>query len=81
MIFERGHFKTSTFKNLNESLKETRTFSKGKYESKPTIFISHKHSDLEELKGIMEILENLGAKFILTVWIIACLDTLVVILL
>lgn len=65
MIFERGHFKASTFKNLNESLRETRTFSAGKYEAKPTIFISHKHSDLEdleELKGVMEILENLGAK-------------------
>jgi hypothetical protein len=65
MIFERGHFKTSTVKNLNESLRETRTFSKGKYESKTTIFISHKHSDLEdleELEGVMEILEDLGAK-------------------
>ena len=52
MIFERGHFKTSTVKNLNESLRETRTFSKGKYESKTTIFISHKHSDLEDLEEL-----------------------------
>jgi hypothetical protein len=65
MIFERGHFKTNKIVNLNESLRETRTFSKSKYDAKPTVFVSHKHSDLEdkeELKGIMGILEDLGAK-------------------
>ena len=65
MIFERGYFKASKVINLNESLKETRTFSKYKTEYKPTVFVSHKHSDVEdreEVKGILEILENLGAK-------------------
>lgn len=65
MIFTRGHFKTNKIVNLNESLKETRFFSKSKYDSKPTVFISHKHSDLEdreELQGIIEILEDAGAK-------------------
>lgn len=64
MIFERGYFKSNRIQKsaINESLRETRTFSKDKYESKPTVFISHKHSDLEELKGVMEILEDLGAK-------------------
>ena len=65
MIFERGHFKASRIVNLNESIRETRTFSKSKTEYKPTVFISHKHSDLEdqkEVKGILEIFENLGAK-------------------
>jgi hypothetical protein len=65
MIFERGHFKTSNFVNLNESLLEARTFSKSRVEYKPTVFISHKHADLEdreELKGILEIFNNLGAK-------------------
>ena len=65
MIFERGHFKTNKFVNLNESVRETRTFSKSKTEYKPTVFISHKHSDLEdqeEVKGILEIFEDLGAK-------------------
>lgn len=67
MIFERGYFKSNRIQksDLNESLRETRTFSKGKYEPKPTVFISHKHSDLqdlEELKGVMEIFEDLGAK-------------------
>lgn len=65
MIFTRGHFKTDKIVNLNESLRETRFFSTSKYDSKPTVFISHKHSDLEdieELEGIIEILEDLGAK-------------------
>lgn len=67
MIFERGYFKSDRIEKgiITEALNETRTFSKGKYESKPTVFISHKHSDLEdveELKGIMEIIEDLGAK-------------------
>lgn len=67
MIFERGHFKSNRIQksSLIESLYESRSFSKNKYESKPTVFISHKHSDLqdvEELKGVMEILEDLGAK-------------------
>lgn len=65
MIFERGHFKTNKIVNLNESLRETRFFNKSNYDIQPTVFVSHKHSDIEdkeELKGIMEILENLGAK-------------------
>ena len=65
MIFQRGHFKTNKIKNLNESLRETRMFSKTKVESKPTVFISHKHSDLEdleELQGVIELFEDMGAK-------------------
>jgi TIR domain len=68
MIFERGHFKSNRIQKglINESLKEIRTFSfRNKYEYKPTVFISHKHSDLEdekELEGIIELLEDLGAK-------------------
>ncbi|MDR6735413.1 MULTISPECIES: toll/interleukin-1 receptor domain-containing protein [Sphingobacterium] len=72
MIFERGHFKSSRIQksNINESLSESRKFSeKGyslrKYDSKPTVFISHKHSDLadhKELEGVIELLDDLGAK-------------------
>ena len=65
MIFERGHFKANKIVNLNESIRETRTFSKSKIEYKPTVFISHKHSDLEdqkEVKGILELFQDLGAK-------------------
>ncbi|WP_407498462.1 toll/interleukin-1 receptor domain-containing protein [Elizabethkingia anophelis] len=67
MIFERGYFKSNRIQKgfINESLRETRSFNKNKYESKPTVFVSHKHSDLndlEELKGVLELLEDLGAK-------------------
>lgn len=72
MIFERGHFKSSRIQksNINESLAESRKFSdknysSRKHESKPTVFISHKHSelaDLKELEGVIELLEDLGAK-------------------
>ena len=65
MIFERGHFKTDKIINLNESLQETRMFSSKSYQAKPTVFVSHKHSDLEDLeevKGVIELLENCGAK-------------------
>jgi hypothetical protein len=65
MIFERGHFKAGRIKNLNEAFSESRTFSRTRYDSKPTVFISHKHSDLqdiEELHGVIELLEEIGAK-------------------
>lgn len=68
MIFERGHFKASTLSkaNLNEFLKESRKFSASSaVKSKPTVFISHKHEDVEdsqELEGFVEVLEELGAK-------------------
>jgi hypothetical protein len=68
MIFERGFFKAETLqkKSITEALNETRTYSfKGRHEYKTTIFISHKHGDLEdveELKGVMELLEQYGAK-------------------
>lgn len=65
MIFERGHFKANRPINLNESLNETRKFSKSQTEYRPTVFVSHKHSDLEdreEMKGILELLQDLGAK-------------------
>jgi hypothetical protein len=65
MIFERGYFKTNAAINLNESLNETRTFSKSQTEYKPTVFVSHKHSDLEdqeEMKGVLKLFQDLGAK-------------------
>lgn len=68
MIFERGHFKSDTVKTasikdlLNESLGFSKTAS---YTAKPTVFLSHKHNDLEEdseVRGVIELLQNLGAK-------------------
>lgn len=68
MIFEKGHFKSSRLQKsfINESLNETKTFSaKNAYDTKTTIFLSHKHKDLEEVEeatGVIEMLEDLGVK-------------------
>lgn len=68
MIFERGHFKSSRLQKsiIKESLSETRTFSaKTAYDTKTTIFLSHKHKDLveiEEATGVIEMLEDLDVK-------------------
>ena len=65
MIFERGHFNSSIIEErvINESLKEVRTFS-AQYASTviPTVFLSHKHDDLNDLQGFMGKLKQLGAK-------------------
>lgn len=65
MIFERGYFNSNKIEKafINESLSETRTFSfKKQTQYKPTVFISHKHSDLEDLQGVIGVLEKHGAK-------------------
>ena len=65
MIFERGHFdkKIVTENFINESLKETRLFSSGiKSTLKPTVFLSHKHDDLNELKGVIGLFNDYGVK-------------------
>lgn len=68
MIFEKGHFRSSRLEKsfINESLNKTRTFSaKTAYDSKTTVFLSHKHKDLEEIEeatGVIELFEALGVK-------------------
>lgn len=68
MIFEKGHFKSNRLQKsyINESLGRTKTFSaRSAYDSKTTVFLSHKHDDIEELEeatGVIEMLEDLGAK-------------------
>lgn len=65
MIFERGYFNNTRVESsiINESLREIRTFSaSSEYTNKPTVFLSHKHDDLEDLKGVMGLLEKYGAK-------------------
>lgn len=60
-IFERGYFSNYriTDSQLNEARAETRTFSRGgRVSSKRTIFLSHKHSDLEALKDIVGFLRR-----------------------
>lgn len=68
MIFQRGHFRSERLQKgfVNESLAQSRKFdSSSTFSVKPTVFLSHKHDDLEdlnELTGFMEVLENMGAK-------------------
>ena len=68
MIFEKGHFRSSRLQKgyINESLSKAKMFSaRSAYDSKTTVFLSHKHSDIEELEeatGVLEMLEDLGAK-------------------
>lgn len=60
-IFERGTFHNYriTDSQLNEARRETMLFSEGgRISSKPTIFISHKHQDLEDLKDIIGLLQH-----------------------
>jgi hypothetical protein len=68
MIFEKGHFKSSRLQKsiISDSLNESKTFSASKaHDTKTTVFLSHKHKDLEEIEeatGVIELLEDLGAK-------------------
>lgn len=68
MIFEKGHFKSSRLQKsiITESLNKTKTFSaRDAYETKTTVFLSHKHKDLEDIEeatGVIEMLEDLDAK-------------------
>jgi len=68
MIFERGHFSSNIIQksNITESLNEVRYFnSETAYSTKPTVFLSHKHNDLndeQELRGFMGKLQELGAR-------------------
>jgi len=60
-IFNRGSFSNYriTDAQLNEARAETRCFSEGgRVSSRRTIFLSHKHSDLEELKDIIGFLHH-----------------------
>lgn len=65
MIFSRGHFNNTLINEsfINESLNEVRLFSARNAQTlKTTIFLSHKHSDLADLRGVMGMLEKLGVK-------------------
>jgi hypothetical protein len=71
MIFEHGQFSRTLLQKsvIETSLNESRTFSaKSAYSTKPTVFLSHKHSEVEEsvemkdLRGVMGLLDELGAK-------------------
>lgn len=58
---KRGHFNQYKISDsvLNESRIQTRTFCEGgRLTDKVTVFISHKHDDLEDLKGLLGFLRK-----------------------
>ena len=57
-IFEKGEFSGYQIDSLNEAAGTIKTSYYAFAEKKTTIFISHKHDDLEELKGIIGFLEK-----------------------
>lgn len=57
-IFEKGEFSGYQIDSLNEAVGTIKTSYYTFAEKKTTIFISHKHDDLEELKGIIGFLEK-----------------------
>src|SRR5690606_26586387 len=59
------HFADNTISKaiITESLQQTRNFSSYNINpSKPTVFLSHKHDDLEDLKGFMKKVKDLGVE-------------------
>lgn len=60
-IFSSGSFSSYRIQDTRYAsvLNESRSFSAGEHRgTKPTVFISHKHSDLEDLKGLIGYLEQ-----------------------
>lgn len=57
-IFEKGDFSGYQIESLNEAVGTIRKSYYDFAEKKTTIFISHKHDDLTELKGIIGFLEK-----------------------
>ena len=65
MIFERGYFQSNRVNEskIKDSLNEVKSFSaRNAYSTRPTVFLSHKHDDLDDVRGVIGELENLGAK-------------------
>lgn len=57
-IFEQGAFSAYSQVRLNESRSSVLEHSQYGVGSKTTVFISHKHDDLEDLKGILGFLQQ-----------------------
>ena len=53
-VFQRGTFQSYKVQSLNEAMENVSTL----YHKKMTIFLSHKHDDLDDLKGVIGFLES-----------------------
>lgn len=65
MIFTKGYFNNQAVNEnfVTRSLTEVRSFSASSAsKAKPTVFLSHKHDDLADLRGLIGLLEGIGAK-------------------
>lgn len=64
MIFKRGYFdnKVVNESKINDSYRTIRKFNTStEYSNKPTVFLTHKHDDLTDLKGVIGLLDESGA--------------------
>lgn len=60
-LFYRGQFNSYKVNNINKSLEsitESYTFDSFYHKRKTKVFVSHKHDDLEDLKGVIGFLEE-----------------------
>ena len=57
-IFHRGEFQRYKVQSLNEAMKDVSTLYHGEQVKKMTVFLSHKHDDLDDLKGVIGFLEK-----------------------
>ena len=57
-IFHRGEFQRYKIQSLNEAMKDVAEIYHGEQAKKITVFISHKHDDLNDLKDIIGFLEK-----------------------
>ena len=57
-IFSRGDFAVYRKTSLNDAMEDIGTLHHEYASKKVTIFISHKHDDLEDLKGVIGFLER-----------------------
>ncbi|MFA7056347.1 MAG: toll/interleukin-1 receptor domain-containing protein [Candidatus Cloacimonadales bacterium] len=64
MIFSRGHFDDYSINesNIQKSINESMDILFFLQTDSITVFLSHKHSDLEDLKGIIGLLQKYGVK-------------------
>ena len=57
-VFNEGSFSSYKVSTLNESREPILRYDAFSSDSRITVFISHKHSDLEELRGVIGFLEK-----------------------
>ena len=57
-IFQRGAFQSYKVQSLNEAMGNVSTLYHKDQAKKITVFLSHKHDDLDDLKGVIGFLER-----------------------